>query len=379
MKIGIITFWQSQDNYGQILQGYALQQTLTNIGHKSFIIRYGFHEKCFPESYDERIFAKLHVFFYYKIVKDALKTFFCRNNKYSRNFNAFRYKRMNWSLHFYNYLNELVINPPKAEVYITGSDQVWAQLLSNNENRVFFLDFGLKETKRIAYAPSFAVKEYPKALNQILAEKLSRFDAISVREKTGVEICRNIGFNAVEVLDPTLLLLGSFYRKIAKKSKADNYAFVYHVNIESSEDIYWDSFKMYNETHNLKTIATYANPDKGVNMEFLDGARYYYPSVEEWIGLIDAASYVLTSSFHGMVFSILLHKPFVVCLRKETLFSGNDRITSLLSKLNLESQIYALGRNVEQIISNPIDWKTVDRALDALRSFSVDYLKSNIH
>ena len=75
MKIGIITFWQSQDNYGQILQGYALQQTLTNIGHKSFIIRYGFHEKCFPESYDERIFAKLHVFFYYKVVKDALKTF----------------------------------------------------------------------------------------------------------------------------------------------------------------------------------------------------------------------------------------------------------------------------------------------------------------
>lgn len=378
MKIGVITFWQSHDNYGQILQGFALQQKLSHLGHDSYIIRFGFHEKRFPNSFIDRVFAKLHLFNYYLDLKVFISLYMLGRNEGGRNFDMFRHQRMNWSKRFYNYYSDLFSDPPKADIYITGSDQVWAQMLSNNENRSFFLDFGSKGVKRIAYAPSFAVREYPEDLNLLLSEKLAGLDAVSVRERTGVNICQNVGIDAVEVLDPTLLLLGDHYRKIAKKTNRRDYAFIYHVNIESAEEIYWNEFRQYNDCCNIQSVATYANPHAGTDMEFLNGANYCYPSIEEWLGLIDSANYVLTTSFHGMVFSILLHKPFVVCLRRESKFAGNDRIISLLAKLNLESRIYVSGRNIYEMISDTIDWVDVDQKLAKLRVDSINFLKYSI-
>lgn len=378
MKIGVITFWQSHDNYGQILQGFALQHVLSNLGHNSFIIRYGFHEKRFPKSFLDRVFAKLHLYTCYLNLKDLICLYVLGRNEGGRNFNMFRHQRMNWSKRFYNYYSDLVSDPPKADIYITGSDQVWAQMLSNKENRTFFLDFGSENVKRIAYAPSFAVREYPKDLNLLLYEQLTKLDAISVRERTGVDICQKVGIDAVEVLDPTLLLLGDDYRKIAKKTNNRNYALIYHVNIESAKEIYWNEFQQYNSVCNIQSVAIYANPHAGMDMEFLSGANYCYPSIEEWLGLIDSANYVLTTSFHGMVFSILFHKPFVVCLRKESLYAGNDRIVTLLAKLNLESRIYIPGRNIRDMISDSIDWDSVDKNLNKLRIDSINFLKSGI-
>ena len=110
-------------------------------------------------------------------------------------------------------------NPPQADCYITGSDQVWAQLLDNINNEGFFLNFGSSQIKRISYAASFAMTSYPQELKKKLKEKLSIFSAISVRESSGVEICKELGYNVSWVLDPTFLLEQSDYLSLKLKNK----------------------------------------------------------------------------------------------------------------------------------------------------------------
>lgn len=111
------------------------------------------------------------------------------------------------------------MNPPNAELYIVGSDQVWAQILNNRNNRAFFLDFGKSETKRLAYAPSFVVNEYPTAYREDLKQLLKRFNAVSVREYSRVDICKSVGIEATKVLDPTFLLERKDYLSLISEPK----------------------------------------------------------------------------------------------------------------------------------------------------------------
>lgn len=375
MRIAIITFFQSQDNYGQLLQCYALQQVLRIMGHKPYLIRYGFHQGYFHLLKKKNIFTKEGR----KIMLRQLKTvLFPHKRVLDRGFDGFRKKHVTQSLRCYNNLAELQKNPPKADCYITGSDQVWAQMLSENDNRSFFLDFGLDHVKRIAYAPSFAVESYPEELKEKLAKQLERFDAVSVREQTGVSICRSVGFDATLVLDPTLLLMAQQYRTLIKEPKVGRYCFIYQVNVTAKEELWWDEFSSYNRGQGIKSIATFANPIEGVNMEILEGAEYIYPSIEEWLGLVREAEYILTSSFHGAVFSIIFHKPFVVCLRRDSMFAGNDRVLSLLEQLNLSDRIMQPDKSAAEIISKQIDWDAVDNRLKEKRKESIDFLKNSI-
>ena len=190
MRIAITTFFQSQTNYGQLLQAYALQQVLMRLGHYPYIIRYGFHEYLQPvhgemieipssvpvppHTLKERIKAFLKERFGKPEVSDPIYS----GTKENRHFDDFRRMHLHLSQYVYNCVEDLQKYPPLADCYLTGSDQVWAQLLSNPNNRTFFLDFGFPDTRRVAYAPSFALKEYPEELNAELAEQLKRFDAI---------------------------------------------------------------------------------------------------------------------------------------------------------------------------------------------------------
>ena len=251
-------------------------------------------------------------------------------------------------------------------------------MLNNINNKSFFLDFGQSSVKRIAYAPSFAIKAYPIELKNDLKNNLRRFNAISVREKTGIIICKDVGADAKLVLDPTLLLTKLVYDRIAITTKYRRYAFVYHVNIEKSQEIFWKECKKFNEKSGLLSIATYANPIEGITMEMLFGANYLYPTIGEWIGLIKHAEYVLTSSFHGMVFSILYHKPFAVCLRKESTFAGNDRVTDLLDSLGLKDRIITNGDQLNIILCKYINWEKIEEKLQKYRENSIDFLKYSV-
>lgn len=374
MRVAIITFFQSQDNYGQLLQCYALQKALRQMGHKPYLIRYGFHEQYFHWLKKKNILTKKGRHATFRQFKKAILHI---NDSSVRGFDLFRKRHLTKSLRCYNSLAELRRYPPKADCYITGSDQVWAQLLSVDDNKSFYLDFGQPDTRRISYAPSFATEDYPLELKNRLAEQLSKFDAISVREQSGVRICKEVGYGASLVLDPSLLLTSEQYKVLAKKPTVSNYCFVYHVNITSKEELLWDTFRSYNDNHNLASMATFANPTDNLNMEFIDGANYVYPTIEEWLGFIQEADYVLTSSFHGLVFSILFHKPFAVCLRKEELFAGNDRIISFLNLFDLKGRIVSEElHDVDKLMSSPINWGKVDTILSHERENSFSFLKN---
>ena len=163
-----------------------------------------------------------------------------------------------------------------------------------------------------------------------------------------------------------------------KPIASSKYCYIYHVNVTTKEEMYWDAFKRYNQDSGYYSIASFANPIDGANMEFLDNVQYLYPSIEEWLGYIYHSEYVLTSSYHGIVFSILFHKPFAVCLRKESLFAGNDRIKTLLGMVQLQDRVIDSSISVNDIMSRKIDWDNVDRLLNASRQKSIAFLKNSL-
>ncbi|MBQ7461631.1 MAG: polysaccharide pyruvyl transferase family protein [Bacteroidaceae bacterium] len=373
MRIAVITFFQSQTNYGQLLQAFALQQILMRMGHFPYIIRYGFHENL-PIVLTMDVPQKDNG----KLLGEHQWQETEKGTAADRFFDKFREKHLNLSKNAYNNLRELQIVSPIADCYLVGSDQVWAQLLSYEGNRTFFLDFGPDDILRIAYAPSFSLSAYPEELNDVLSQNLERFQAISVREKTGVDICRKAGKEAKWVVDPTMLLSGDDYRLLGEESQTEllaNYMLVYHVNVERKDFTCWNAFKQYNAEHGIRAVAVHANGENQLDVEFLEDAKYLYPTIQDWIRLIDGSQYVLTTSFHGMIFAILLHKPFFVLLRPESMFAGNDRILTILSELGLENFIVTDSMNFNEAMQRSICWEEVDKKLSVLRSSSITFLE----
>lgn len=384
MKIGIITLWQSSDNYGQQLQCWALQQELIKLGHEPYLIRYDIEHK-FSKSIKPSIFKKLLklllvypiVPFFIRKIRERKEQKLCDYNAFrnvERNFDNFRKDNIIMSNQVYTSLQNLKETPPKADAYIVGSDQVWAFLLDNLENRAMFLDFGEKTTKRIAYAPSFSMPSYPDRLKSLLKNNLERFDFLSVREQTGVKICNELGFQSQTVLDPTLLLEKDSYATISSSESIGNYIYLYYLNIKDAEEVQWYRLKQFAKKSKLKIIAT---PASGYiqGRELFDNVEYRYATIPQWINLINGARLVVTTSFHGVVFCILHHTSFVYFPLKGKFSKGNNRVLDLLKDLNLSDCIMKDGETFATIMKKEINWNTIDVLLNKFRKHSEDFLK----
>ena len=376
MIIGIVTFWEAFDNYGQALQCWALQQSLKDLGHQPFVVRYKLNGLS-PKSVPDLLGKVLHST--YNNLKMLLRGEYRESVKQHKNikkrdFESFRQEHYQFSEKEYFSFEELSLDPPQADVFIAGSDQIWGWRIGDKESDVFFLGFGGSDVRRIAYAPSFGIKEYPNDLKDDLKNKLARFDALSVREKTGVNICSDAGFNAEHVLDPTLLLHGGQYDEIAEKVNfQEPYIFVYSINIKSAEELCWKELKSYADAHNTTVVATTSSgyvPAK----ELLSGASYVYPTVEGWLNRIKNSTLVVTTSFHGIAFSINLHKPFVYVPLGGSHSSGNNRVTELMDALGLRGRELTNERTIEEVINTPIDWQNVEQCLNERREKSIAYL-----
>lgn len=375
MKVGIITFWQTRDNYGQILQNYALQQALIQKGHSPYLIRYAHSEVKVS-------FTTKLQFFFFNLSRFNLKGLFLKKsslppiskNDKKRDFDCFKKTYLSCSEEVYYSLKELRKHPPKADAYVVGSDQVWSKTLRFNENKTFFLDFGPKDILRIAYAASFAMPVYPRSLNGVLKKMLMKFAYVSVREKSGVDICKKVGITAKLVLDPTLLLRSVDYEKCLNiEKKANNDCFIYCLNISSPDEIYFGEIKKISKENNLKIVVT---PASGYisSRQLFDNVCYRYHSIKSWIEQIASSKLVVTTSFHGIVFCILFHTPFVYIPLKGGFSRGNNRILDLLSSLNLQERCCECESQIANIFTSPIDWNFVEDALEKLRDVSEDYL-----
>lgn len=383
MKIGVMTFWNGNSNYGQILQCWALQRYLKENGHEPYVIRF------IPSNYIPPLKAFLKKALFIENIKILREFLFDRpayntriRNKEKdkiRDFATFRRDNLQMSERVYRNLTEIQKNPPIAEAYVVGSDQVWAQMLSSRNSRAFYLDFGSSQIKRIAYAPSFVVKEYPKEYQEELKVLLNRFDAVSCREYSGVDICKLLGIEATKVVDPTLLLDKTQYLElidepVVKKEQI----FIYSLNISSVEQIRWNELKAFASKDNLAVKVTPSQGYFAADELFGDEVEYLYATPKEWLKAIAESRLVVTPSFHGIVLSIILGTPFVYVPLAGQYASGNSRITDLLKDLGLEDRI--LGSNIDYatIANQSIDWDNVYSKLANMRHSSMKYIHNSL-
>lgn len=380
MKIGIITFWQSNDNYGQLLQCWALQQQLIEMGYNPYLIRYNYAQIKEKDPYWKKIARFLLIRPYFKRRrKNILDKKIAKKNE-ERHFDDFRNNCLITSDNYYDTADELIDNPPEADAYITGSDQVWAQLLNNKRSFPFFLRFGDRNVRRISYAPSFAMKEYPRDLENILYDSLRQFDSISVRELEGKSICKRMGFNVEHVVDPTLLLPRSSYSKIICKNALYDHPFlyIYSINIKNAEEIRWGELKHICENQQLEVLVTPASGYiQGLEL-FGNNVKYDYASIPKWLSNISNARMLVTTSFHGVAFSLLFHCPVIYVPLNGEFGFGNNRAIDLLKRVGLEHRILQNNTSFMSLFSEIIDWNYVDNKLSTLKMLSINYLRNSL-
>lgn len=339
MKIGIMTFWWSDDNYGQLLQCYALQKYLRGLGHEPYLIRYKWYSDVIKNPLPVRILKALNPVFMYKYVKNKKNKALIKKetNKNSRCFDDFRKRYITQSEAQFSSLRQLQENPPSADVYVVGSDQVWN--FWNNPVRRFrniihayFLDFGVAETKRASYAASWGVKNISSEYIKEISPLLSKFDYISVRELSGIALCNQCGAKSAKwVPDPTQLLSVKDYRDLYNENKLrkpqNKYLLLYILNNKCDFDI--QAIYNFAATKNLEVIYVTGNGT-------IDNYLKFSATIPEWLYLIDNAEYVITNSFHCCVFSILFNKQFAALLLTGKYAGMNSRLDSLFNRYEIE-------------------------------------------
>lgn len=380
-KIGIITHWQSLNNYGQILQGFALQCYIKKHGGSPFLIKYDPKmERSFWHKVKEKITVNnlLSIFtgkyFYRK------KKYICEKKEIEAsiekakqcNLALFREKHMNSTSHVYRNIEELRTNPPDADVYVCGSDQVWHDSYNEDNTSGWFLQFG--NAKRVAYAASAGRDITDPHELAVMKKYLDTFQAISVREESLKKVCDGIGCPAEVVLDPTLLLDYSDYSSLITNEAHKPYIFIYILNIKDKNEIDWDTIKDYADSHNLD-IRIVMSSGYYPARELIPNYQNEHLTVEDWLSGIANAEFVITTSFHGTVFSLIFEKNFIVFPLKD--FSGaNDRVKTLLDTVKLGERL--VSKFDDEIIVQEINWDKVKNTLDGYKNTSEEFIRKNI-
>ena len=367
MKIGIITFWETQDNYGQVLQCYALQTFLKKMGHEPYLIRYSLFDDHtgYPGRWKSVFSIKKILLFVNKKIKKMVSPHPMKTTDHSRSFDVFKKQYIKATKRKYRSLKELRRNPPQAEVYICGSDQIWYApdnyAVYKNITRAYFLDFGAPEVIRIAYAPSFGRADYPQGYCDYIAPLLQNFQLVTVRETGGVKVCAQAGRkDAIQVPDPTCLIDKITYLNISKSPNASKkYILLY---LLGSKD---DGISM-------PTIYNYAKAN-GFEVKYIasQGRRgefdKIYPTVNEWLGLMANAELTITNSFHGSVFSIIFNRQFIALpIGGYKRDGGNDRLFTLCENLNITDRIY--NDNFSDLVNKSTDYLPVNEILSQCRN-----------
>ena len=348
MKIAIITYHYS-NNKGAFMQTYALCKFLQKQGHSVSIIDIRQHEKTY---------------LYTKLIKKIIV-----GTRLKREMKLF-YPTL--TRRYYS-IDELRADPPNADCYMVGSDQVWNPNISKDLMYAYFLDFGSKNIRRVSYSSSFGLTEWNitnKEINAHITALLNSFYALSVRELQGCELCkREFGLEPNIVLDPTFLNYD--YDEIYKPSILKKEIVCYKIN--KTKD-FWDNvLKVGKELKLPVSLLNYNFPKKGF--------KYCFPpSLKTWLKKITEAEFVLTDSFHGIAFSIIYRKQFVAILNHN---DRDSRLINLMTAMGLKDRLY---NSLDDMLQTDKWKKTIDyskletsitRMIEYSRSFLINALSQN--
>jgi hypothetical protein len=374
-KIGILTQPLST-NYGGLIQAFALQKFLMKRGYEVQVIN--------------RVFKPVSIFRFVLSLFKTYLSYFLMGSKIelrkisdwkskkelkliAKNTEKFIKDNIIVTEIFKKKINKKLIRKYNFDGYVVGSDQVWRPMYSPYLPNYFF-DFLNEndEVKRVSYAASFGVDfwEFNNKQTNTCKHLVKQFEAVSVREDSGVDLCKQyFGIDAVHLLDPTMLLDNEDYEDLVKNcSIAKNmppFLTTYFLDedidkIEIAENVAASlKFQLMSNIYS-KTEISESTPK---------------PPVEEWLERFMKASFVVTDSFHGTVFSIIFNIPFIVIANKKR---GISRFTSLLSKFNLEDRlVFNDNKQITENIFNHIDWKKVNEIRELEKLKSIDFIEKS--
>lgn len=370
MKIKTITTWADY-NYGASLQAYALLTYLQKHGHEAELIQYlpPYQTRMYdygwvnPESRASR-YAMTRVL--YRVAKFAQRQTTLRRK---RVFDEFNFRTIRTTDAVYRSYEELKANPPEADLYVVGSDQVWNVLYEAGRDPAFFLEF-VRNGRKASYAASFSYLDLDEANRKRIAASLTGFEAVSVREYQGRDLLQTMGIESTWVLDPVFLLPLSEWNRLATDASGrcvpkEKYVLVY--DFEGNDRL--KAFvKEYARRNGWRICAitdkhplTYA--DRNI--------RHAGP--REFVRLIAGCEAVVSNSFHGTVFALLYHKPFFVFNRHR--HRVNSRMESLLALFESADCLVDDGADWERLMNRSFDWERIEHIRELMWQVSVSYLK----
>jgi hypothetical protein len=362
-KIGIVNYQYSNHNYGAVLQAAALHSFLeNNLGFEAEHINY------IPLGVTPKWNTRLK-----SIINRYLMDFGLKDKRIEHgsfiNPQIFEEFRKQWlprtddTFHSYE---DLRLADFEYSHVLVGSDQVWRPSYTSNSLLVYFLAFLNESVKKISYAASFGNDYWELNLTdtKTVAEEVRKFSAVSVRENSGVDICKNtFDVEAQHVLDPTLLIGRAFFDTIIGEQTSEDSADIIYYKLDTDKKFE----KCINDTslnfgYSIKNI-----------YYFSKGRRYYYRPVNSWLHDIRESKLVITDSFHCICFAILFEKPFLYYPNDTR---GLTRLESLLAQLGLENHIYRGDVDPAELVKNLIDVKyfDVNIKLESLRVNSAKFL-----
>ncbi len=349
MRIGTITFhWAT--NYGALLQAYALQKYLKKNNYDAEIINY--------------IPLRVKLIKIIMNIRNLKISYFIKEKK----LRSFRRECMELSNITYYNNNSLIKKCSNYDIYICGSDQIWNESFTlgaeGSATLSYYLNFVKDNKKRVSYAASFGTDKLSQKVLNLVKPELGKFNNISVRENSGKIIVEDMGFDAKVVVDPTLLLPRESYEELIKnrkiKKKYELFSYILHGNQTIANTINDFIFEKYFNK----------NKDKKYNEEPI--------SMFEWLYNVKNSKFVLTNSFHGVVFSIIFHKSFMVIPVNGS--KMNDRITTLLNSLGLANRsIDSLDKDkIDKLMKESIDWVEIDSRVECLKKNSMEFISKSL-
>lgn len=370
MRIGVLTL-PLHTNYGGILQAYALQTVLKRMGHEVCLIDEGKMRWTIPLWKKPLAYTKRMI---KKYIFNSKEVVIFRENELNKSFDIVtQYVRS----FIKNNIDNIDVKKGKKnliekefDTIVVGSDQIWRPKYYP-AIEMAYLNFAPKwNIKRISYAASFGTDEdeYKDIQRQKCGELLRLFDAVSVREDSGVELCRKMfGVEAKHVLDPTMLLNLDDYIKLIENSsvqisKGD--LMIYILDEDSRKE---DIVACVEEKYRLKSFKCNA---KDWGLKDVPIEERIQPSVESFLRGFYDAKFVVTDSFHACVFSIIFRKPFCIIGNRSR---GMARFDSLLKMFSLEDRMVASPDDISSLCD--IDYDEVYKKLDMYKRDSIVFLE----
>lgn len=380
MVIGIVTL-PLQSNYGGILQAYALQTTLETLGHEVIIINKSRYRRLHPiKKPFIYLFRILRKYLFHSSISIRQEMNFNKLLDNLKRKQLYTDVFIHENIHVRDIESFAELKESDYDAIVVGSDQIWRKvyaysMMQSLRDAYLYFAREWKNIRRIAYAASFGTDdwEYSKKDTAVCSSMLKMFDAVSIRELSGVRLCKEyLNYDEAELMiDPTLLLDKKHYIHLSDKAKQPHLqGGVFSYILDSRKETEQLELAVKNRTH-LNVFHQYI-----ISAFFSNDFFAPVIPVEAWIRAFEDCEMIITDSFHACVFAIIFNKPFWVVGNKDR---GLSRFNSLLQIFHLEHRMVCIDDDFEKRNwEESINWIPINEKREFLKDQSINFLKKNL-